>query len=603
MATEPILISGAGPAGLILALTLAKNGIPIRIIDKEPGPKPGEKGAGIMPRSLEVHRLLGTLPDIQKRDKGFPSMREFDPKDPTKVAKVINMPIPEPTPHTPLIRPIILGQPYQERIFVSHLEKLGVPVEFNTELKSFEQSDDAVTGEIVHRQDGQEVVEKFKAPWLIGTDGAHSFVRKTLGLRFLGETREDVQFVLADFKIKKKELELVSLSSNFSHFAMLIDISSGIDGVTLLLKRTIYSTRALVKAEYLPSDDRARLRPSGQDDNIVQVVIAGPQVDVDKVSASRENVIAEFYEISGRRDIEFEEVVWFSRYRPNIRMVDQLRKGRVFLAGGKLGGGQSHMTVLKLDLVDAAHCHSPTGGQGMNSGIQDSFNLGWKLALVYKGLAPPSLLDTYGEERLPIIAEMLGKTTELLNKLAKTGEFKRGGELNQLGVNYRGSSIVYEDDVEVHTTRGAGYNDDSVTAARPGDRAPDAPGLVDAVEKSKPSVAVYDLLAPSVHTVLVFANTVEGHEPLLEIVKSLPEGSVKTVLLLPKGSEAPVYGSAAKQFDHVLVDQDGYAYAGYHIDNSSVGVAVVRPDGVVGARVLGAPGLKHYFNGIFAHGQ
>ena len=96
---------------------------------------------------------------------------------------------------------------------------------------------------------------------------------------------------------------------------MLINISSGIDGVTLLLKRAVYSVRALAKASYLPSDDRARLRPSGQDDNIVQVVIAGPQVDVDKVSASRENVIAEFYEISGRRDIEFEEVVWFSRYR------------------------------------------------------------------------------------------------------------------------------------------------------------------------------------------------------------------------------------------------------------------------------------------------
>ncbi|PPQ68054.1 hypothetical protein CVT26_007338 [Gymnopilus dilepis] len=543
MATDPVIISGAGPSGLILGLTLAKNGIPVRIVDKEPGPRAGEKGAGITPRSLELHRLLGTLSDIMNLAKGIPTMRVYDPADPTKVLKTqIFIPTLEPTPQTPYINPAVLGQPYQERIFVSHLERLGVRVEYGSELRSFEQSEDAVTGEIVRRIEGQEVVEKFKAPWLVGADGSHSLVRKTLGLNFLGETREDFQIVIADVKLKALKLEAISVQF-----------------------WELWGDR---------TTKTAHLRPSGQDDGIAQLMIAGPQVDLAKVSSSPENVIASFYEITGRHDIVIEDVVWLSRYRPNIRMVNQLRVGRVFVAG------------------DAAHCHSPTGGQ---------VNLAWKLSLVYKGFAPATLLDTYAEERLPIIAEMLGKTTELLNKVAKDGNIKRGSEFNQLGVNYRGSSIVYEDDVEVNTSKGAGYNDDSVNAARPGDRAPDAPGLVDVSDKSK-AICIYDLYAPNAHTVLVFSATAEGHSPLFEVLKALPEGTVKTALILPNGAEAPVDSSAAEhQFDYILVDQDGYAYTNYHVDHSSV--AVIRPDGVVGARVLGAPGLKQYFNRIFAHGQ
>jgi len=264
-------------------------------------------------------------------------------------------------------------------------------------------------------------------------------------------------------------------------------------------------------------------------------------------------------------------------------MVDQVRVGRVFIAG------------------DAAHCHSPTGGQGLNSSIQDSFNLGWKLALVYKGFAPPTLLDTYAEERLPIIAEMLGKTTALLNEIRETGEIKRGGDLNQLGVNYRGSSIVYEDDVEVATTKGKGYNNDSEVAARPGDRAPDAPGLVDASDKNK-IVSIYDVFSATEHTVLVFSDAVDGHSALLQVVKRLPEGTVRVILILPKGSEAiTANDGSGKEFDQILIDKEDYAYTGYHVNRASM--AIIRPDGVVGARVLGASGVERYFIGVFAGEQ
>ncbi|KAF8902427.1 FAD binding domain-containing protein [Gymnopilus junonius] len=525
MAVVPILISGAGPAGLILALSLAKQGIPVRIIDKVIGPKLGRKGTGItVTRSLEVYRLLGALPDILSLATGVPVMRQYDPADPTKISNIVSVPVKESTPQIPYMNSVILGQTYQERIFTSHLEKLGISVEFGSELRSFKQTDDFVTGEIVRRVNGQEFAQEFKTPWFIGTDGAHSIVRKTLGLSFLGETREDDNFVIADVKLKgQKETQRPEAGSEWGE----------------------------------PSTKMARLLGSGQDDGIAQLIMVGAQLDAAKVSANRESIIEGFYDITGRRDIAFEEVVWFSRYRPNIRMVDQVRVGRALIAG------------------DAAHCHSPVGGQGLNSGIQDSFNLGWKLALVYKGFAPSTLLDTYAEER---------------------DAGKRGRELNQLGVNYRGSSIVYEDDVETLTIKGKGYNDDSEVAARPGDRAPDAPGLADTSDKNK-VILLYDVFSVAAHTVLIFSDTLQGHSALFQVVKRLPGATVKWSSF-PKGSEALASdGGADEQFDKVLVDNEGYAYAGYHIDQ--VSLAIIRPDGVVGARVLGVSGVERYFKRIF----
>ncbi|KAF8909282.1 hypothetical protein CPB84DRAFT_1765743 [Gymnopilus junonius] len=501
MAADPIIISGAGPAGLILALSLVKQGVPVRVIDKEFGIKPGERGAGIMPRSLEVHRLLGILPDILNLATSAPIVRQYDPTDATKViSSGLFRPVKEPTPQVPYTNPVLLGQPYQERIFISHLEKLGVSVEFGSELPSFKQIDDFVTGEIIA-----------------------TTVRKTLGLSFLGETREGDNIVIADVKIKGQSWKWGS-----------------------------------------PATKMAQLRGSGQEDGIAQLVMAGAQVDVTKCYEG-------FYDITGRRDIVFEEVVWLSRYRPNIRMVDQVRVDRVFIAG------------------DAAHCHSPAGAQ---------FNLGWKLALVYKGFAPSTLLDTYAEERLPIIAEMLGKTTELLKQVMVSGDIKRGGELSQLGVNYRGSSIVYEDDMETLTVKGKGYNDASEVAARPGDRAPDAPGLADAFDKNK-GICLYDVFSVAAHTILVFSDTLQGHSALFQVVERLPGATVQVVLILPKGSEAFTSESGVdEQFAKVLVDNDGHAYAGYHVDQASL--AIIRPDGVVGARVLGVSGIERYFKGIFA---
>ncbi|KAF9555419.1 hypothetical protein CPC08DRAFT_132812 [Agrocybe pediades] len=545
MTREPVLIVGSGPSGLVTALTLAKNGVPVRVIEKELTRYPGERGAGMMPRTLELHKILGTLPDVLEAARPPPLFRHYDPLDGTKLIKEgVQVPYFEPTPQIPYSNVVMLGQHRHEKILRSHLEAFGMSVEYGTELRTFKEAEDHVLAEIVRRVDGKEVVEEVRTPYLVGMDGAHSVVRRTLGLEFPGETREEDNFVFGDIRVK----ELMKFACRWG----------GPKGAVFL-------------------------RPTGHDDRIAQFMISGPNVDVQKILASREALVEAFYEITNMRDIVFEDLICAFRYKPNIRMVNEVRAGRVFVGG------------------DAAHCHSPVGGQGMNSCVQDAINLAWKLALVYKGYSSSKLLDTYGEERLPVIAEMLGKTTKLLNQVKATGgrEAQRGNELRQLGINYRGSSIVYEDGAENATEKGNGYNDSSETAARPGDRAPGAPGLRPVGPSHQASSAhpiiMHDLFSPSRHTILLFSNAQRDCAALLEVLNQLPKEVIRTVLILPPGTD--VSRTELPSFDDILIDEDNHAYPGYHIAHKP-SIVVIRPDGIIGARVHDALGLKKYFQKI-----
>lgn len=304
--------------------------------------------------------------------------------------------------------------------------------------------------------------------------------------------------------------------------------------------------------------------------------------------------------------------------RPNIRMVDTLRVGRVFLAG------------------DAAHCHPPAGGQGLNSSIQDSvsqlasfiehvltstvaqFNLAWKLALVHKGIAKAPLLDTYGEERLPVIAQMLNKTTDLLKYTFSDSngaathwstEAEIRKDMNQLGVSYRGSSLVYYEptDGDPVFLKGIGYNRESETDALPGDRAPEAPGLF-RLGESDITTSLFNIFLPSHHTVLVFSerNTaVAALEHIANALQSQPSNTIQGVLLVSTQDQEIVVNPHVG-FDLNLIDGEGHAFKGYRVQHQPVVsgqqtplVVIVRPDGVIGARFRGPEGVVRYFNCIF----
>jgi hypothetical protein len=240
----------------------------------------------------------------------------------------------------------------------------------------------------------------------------------------------------------------------------------------------------------------------------------------------------------------------------------------------------------------------------MNTGIQDSFNLGWKLAHVIKGLSPPCLLDTYTEERLPVVAEMLDLTTKILkatiDKPSNEAGWRRTGNLNQLGVNYRWSSIVIDQNTDSGTGPGAreahsAYDVEADGVLRAGDRAPDAPGLVKVNfdnQKSGESTRLFKLLSPTYHTVLVFAEAADVHATLqIAISKEL----VRVVVILRAGTTNIIPDVDCDVFE----DRDGHAYDAYKGPEGANGIVIIRPDGVTGAIVKDVDLVELYFRTIF----
>ncbi|WIY06252.1 FAD-dependent oxidoreductase [Amycolatopsis mongoliensis] len=308
------------------------------------------------------------------------------------------------------------------------LAELGGAVEFGTALAGFEQSDDGVSAVVV--KDGE--AEPAGARWLVGCDGGHSVVRKQAGIAFEGETPETVRMIVADVR------------------------ADGLDRDAWHMWR---HEEGPVNLCPLPSTGvfqyQAGIAP-GQD----------PELSLANMQAILERR-------SGRTGIRLHEPEWSSLWRANIRLAARYREGRVFLAG------------------DAAHIHSPAGGQGMNTGIQDAHNLGWKLAAVAKG-ASPALLDTYEAERRPVAAGVLALSNALFRQAIEQKGIpaRRTASTTQLDVGYRDSALARDDR-------------DETARLRAGDRAPDATGLKTAEGERR----LFDLTRGGHFTLLDFGAT------------------------------------------------------------------------------------------------
>jgi len=387
------------------------------------------------------------------------------------------------------------------------------------------------------------VTETFE--WLIGADGAKGIVRKQIGLSFLGESRDNEHLVLGDI--------------------------AGLEGLDV----EHWHTWGNLSTRWLS------LRPTSVQ-GLFSFVVTGNEIDHDMLARDLVALRAAILEISGRKDLKIGTILWVSHWRPNIRMVDKFGSGRVFVAG------------------DAAHAHSPMGGQGLNSGIQDSFNLAWKLALVYRKFARPSLLQSYNDERLPVIAEMLGHTTLLHNQTfslktapGDTSMWKRGNFLSQLGVNYRWSNIVVDEQEGDGAATVDAYGRISDGRLRAGDRAPDAPALTVLRGGNGPMTRLFDIFGPSHHTVLVFSNDAAKYASVLSTLSIYPKDVIRTASIVRANENTD-----DEQLDTILRDAEGHAYDAYTL-TAECDVVVVRPDGVVGATVHTIDGLKKYFHGIF----
>jgi hypothetical protein len=226
------------------------------------------------------------------------------------------------------------------------------------------------------------------------------------------------------------------------------------------------------------------------------------------------------------------------------------------------------------------------------------FNLGWKIALVEKGLADKSLLETYNAERLPVISEMLEMTTTILNQSLKTNIFnaQRGPILFMLGINCRFSNIVLDEfAIPGKPINAYGVLDEANLEA--GDRAPDAPNMLQLGGGESDAKTLFSLYRPWYHTVLVFAPSPADATPVLGALDSYEKSAVRSAVVLPSSASVT---SVASPADLVFVDQKGHAYSAYLVEAGQTKVFVIRPDGVVGAIVRGAEGVKKYFSGIFS---
>lgn len=417
-----VLIVGAGPVGLALALELQRFGVRFRIVEKKAQRSSTSKALGLQPRLSEVFAILGI--DEKFAARGFSNIRALNVRSGAKTLLTIPIRPPAEQAGRDAFQPrmFVIPQSVTEEILETTLEERGHPVERRRELIRFEQDAGRVIAAL-RNDDGAE--ETIRAQFLVSCEGAHSLVRKQAGFSFSGTTMP-LRFLLADVTIDW-DLPPDEVQVWFHR-----------DGVFGALPFGAQKWRLIVER------------------------VEAPEEAVEEVTLELVQALA--VERTGKKAINVRDPLWLSDFRINARMVDRFRDRRLFVAG------------------DAAHIHSPLGGQGIATGIQDATNLAWKLAAVLREGAPDSLLDTFDEERKPIARAVLRGTSAASNlvfgmhpvlrfvrermvfPILRTGFVQRRliGNASQLEVNYRGRSLAVQAAQKFSRVR-----------VRAGDRAPD----------------------------------------------------------------------------------------------------------------------------------
>jgi 2-polyprenyl-6-methoxyphenol hydroxylase-like FAD-dependent oxidoreductase len=344
-----VLIVGAGPVGLTLACELTRYKVPVRIVDKAAQRTDKSKALVLWSRTLEL---------LDRGDTGAAPFVEAGFKvggvnivtaDRRVVGHVKMDSVPSPYNYA-----LMLPQSDTERLLEERLQRLGVSVERSTEATALEIGADGVEATLRHA-DGHE--ETVRADWLAGCDGAHSIVRHALAAPFSGKTVDSSDWILADTHMKGYPFPDTEVAVYWAR-----------EGVLPIFPIAPGRYRII-----------ANIPPSGGDHP------RDPTLEE----------IAAIVEERGPKGAKLFDPIWLSGFRINSRKVASYRSGRAFLSG------------------DAAHVHSPAGGEGMNTGMQDAFNLAWKLALAIHGTCGEALLGTYSPERSGVGDEVLKNTARL----------------------------------------------------------------------------------------------------------------------------------------------------------------------------------------------
>jgi 2-polyprenyl-6-methoxyphenol hydroxylase-like FAD-dependent oxidoreductase len=356
MQRSDVLIIGAGPTGLVLALWLTKLGVKVRIIDKTAEPGTTSRALAVHARTLELYRQLDLADAVVERGHQVPAVNLLVRGK--REARISFEEVGEDLTRYPFLH--IFPQDEHERLLVGRLQSLGVSVERRTELLSYGDEGGGIKARL-RGPDGAE--ESCEAAYIAGCDGAHSVVRERMGTGFPGGTYRQL-FYVADIEAS----------------------GSAIDG-----ELHVDLDDADILAVFpLAGAGRARLIGTVREDRVDRAAALG----FDDVSHRILDVLK----------LKVEKVNWFSTYHVHHRVTDHVRKGRAFVLG------------------DAAHIHSPVGGQGLNTGIGDAINLAWKLQMVLAGRAPDALLDSFEAERIGFARRLVNTTDRAFGIVSAEGK-------------------------------------------------------------------------------------------------------------------------------------------------------------------------------------
>ncbi|MGV9316893.1 FAD-dependent monooxygenase [Streptomyces sp. NPDC003691] len=533
-----VLVVGAGPVGLTAAGELRRRGVPCRIVDQLPEPLPYAKAIGIQPRTLELWDRMGLVREILDAAvplRGQLTFADGAERDRTELA----LPPGEPYGFA------ALPQYETERILATRLARYGTRVERGTRLVSFTQDPDGVTG-LLATPEGEEEI---RTGYLVGCDGAHSTVRKGLGLAFEGGAFPET-YMLADVELgwdlPPGYAVRASRGGPGGRDELLVCVplpGPGRYRVSMVAPPGIAGDRPFSGGE---SGGESGGPPGGE-------AVAHGLATGDGRPPGLDDIRAVLDRLSPR-PVTVSALRWSSVFRISHRIVDRYGDRRVLVAG------------------DAAHIHPPTGAQGMNTGIQDAVNLAWKIALALDGGAAPGLVASYDAERRPVGEEVVGRTVRHATEGMGADPGDPGTLLKreaQLLVGYPESPLTGPSDPAAGDGPG------------PGDRVPDCTGLTRDIANGP--LRLYDLLRERDHVLLVHGDPGGpggGGDPLAELVRTAGEatgGRLLTLLVLRDGEpdpgvRLPVVRDSAGEFARRFAVRSPTAF-------------LVRPDGYLAARI------------------
>jgi putative polyketide hydroxylase len=522
----PILVVGAGPAGLVTSLTLAHHGVPSLLVEKHPGTSIYPRATGVSTRTMEIFRGLGVEAAVRASSVEVQPLMHISPTLTGPTVRVVPLGFPmagEAAAVSPT-SPVISPQDHVEPVLADRLRELGLTdLRFGTELVSFEQDASGVTAVIRDVPSGDET--RVEARYLVGADGGRSRVRDSLGIEPVGPT-------------------------GLEHHASFLFRSPGLLARLGERRYGLY----MVGGPGMPS---GVLLPMDRDDRWVYAAM-GPQPVLASLLASRDAAIGAIRAAAGVRDLEV-DLLASMPLEFAAQLAPTWRSGRAFLAG------------------DAAHRMPPIGGRGMNTAIADAANLAWKLAWVVSGFAADALLDTYEAERLPVARRNLSTSLARYSEQAAASGFELDlpegippegtpdGLLEDLGYRYAsGATSVDGDEPAPGNAMGLA-----------GSRAPHA-----WVQAGGATVSTIDLAAGELRLITAgdacgwrrSAGALSAGRHLLRGLASLVQASgpdrLPPLVVLSIGTE--------------LVDADGSLARAFGI--GSGGAVLIRPDGHVAAR-------------------